>query len=53
MSNEKEKLPDAKGNFEQIMITCPKCNGTGTTNFPGQKRAATCQTCKGKGKIPA
>ncbi len=51
MSNE--KLPDRRGEFEKTMIACPKCNGTGKTNFPGQKREAVCQTCKGKGQIPA
>lgn len=47
-----EKPPDSRGSFEKTMITCPKCAGTGKTNFPGQVRAAECQTCKGKGQVP-
>jgi DnaJ-class molecular chaperone len=46
-----EKPPDKKGKFEQTMITCPKCGGTGKTNYPNQKQAVSCPGCKGKGQI--
>lgn len=49
MSNEKP--PDRAGKFEQTMITCPKCDGAKTVEYPGGKRAVTCPTCKGKGQI--
>lgn len=51
MSNEKP--PEQKGKFEQTMITCPKCNGTGKTDYPGQKQAVSCPRCRGNGQIPA
>lgn len=56
MGNERFKnkeMPDRQGKFEQQLITCPRCSGTGKTNYPNQKRAAACPTCKGKGTTPA
>ena len=49
MSNEKP--PDKSGKFERPKITCPKCGGTGKTDYPGQKQAVNCPTCKGSGQV--
>lgn len=49
MSNEKP--PDRSGKFERPKVTCPKCGGSGKTNFSGQRQEAQCQTCKGTGQV--
>lgn len=49
MSNEKP--PDTSGKFERTKVTCPKCGGSGKTNYPQQKQEVTCGTCKGSGQV--
>lgn len=50
MSNEKP--PDLSGKFERPKMKCPTCEGSGKTNYPGQKQAVNCPTCKGTGQVP-
>lgn len=46
-----EKPPDTAGKFESPKITCPKCDGSGKTNYPKQVQAVSCPKCKGSGQV--